>query len=169
MLYNDRVCSHFTYLINPLSRGIRVQAWSSEWKLTKLILQIWSPSYNLISSRKSVLIQKPSVQICKAYHWHWIAAKTKIDLGRLNSSSKSQASGYKSKVGLLLCSCRHSKILDSCDWFQHLFGLPWSWFFLWLLHSTLYTYNKLVVWEHSECAWWWYMVFYGRSLHMKYQ
>ena len=50
---------------------------SSEYKVTKLLLQTEFPSYNLTSKRKSTKIQSASVQIPKAFNMHGIAAKTK--------------------------------------------------------------------------------------------
>ena len=46
--------------------------------LTKLILHIGCPSYRLTSGRKSALIQRLSVQIPKAFHYHTKVEKTQI-------------------------------------------------------------------------------------------
>ena len=49
---------------------------SSDFKLTKLILLVGCPSYNIINSwKKYALIDKPSVQIPKTFNQHDTAEK----------------------------------------------------------------------------------------------
>ena len=50
-------------------------------KLTKLTLQLQFLSYHLTFQRRSVLIQKLSIQVTKAFHQHGIAEKVKLILG----------------------------------------------------------------------------------------
>ena len=66
--------------IIPQERG-RTRALSSEYKLTKRIVQIGWPSYHLTLREKSALVQKPLVRIPKIFDQHGIAEKTKNYLG----------------------------------------------------------------------------------------
>ena len=52
------------------SKGARTLALSSDCKIGRLILLIGCFSYHLTSYRKSVLIQKASAQVPKAFHQH---------------------------------------------------------------------------------------------------
>ena len=56
----------FLCLLQAPLRGVRSRALSSEYILTKLILHIGCPSYQLTSQRKLALIQKSSAQTPKA-------------------------------------------------------------------------------------------------------
>ena len=72
---------NFLFVLHPVlfvSRGIESGAsLSSEYKLTKLILQIERPFYHLTSSRESALIQNTSAHIPKVFYQHGIAGKAK--------------------------------------------------------------------------------------------
>ena len=76
------VLSVFFYRPSLLSsNGGRLQAWSSEYKLVKLILQVGSAFYHLTSHRKSAPVQRSSGEIPKAFNQHDIAGKTIKYLG----------------------------------------------------------------------------------------
>ena len=62
-------CLFFGILLLTLRRG-KMQTLSSKYKLTRLILQVGCPPYNLILYWKLALIQKSSTQIPKVFHEH---------------------------------------------------------------------------------------------------
>ena len=72
---NVYVCVLFTSVITLLEI---VKTLSSDFKSTKLVLQIGCPSFYLISWRKSALIQNPSSPIPKIFNRHGIAERQKI-------------------------------------------------------------------------------------------
>ena len=67
----------FTSVITLLEI-VKTEALSSNFKSTKLVLQIGCPSFYLISWRKSALIQNPSSPIPKIFNRHGIAERQKI-------------------------------------------------------------------------------------------
>ena len=58
-----------------------LRAFSSEYKLTKLILWDGCSSYNRTSQKKSTLINKPSAQIPKVFNQHGTAGRTRKYVG----------------------------------------------------------------------------------------
>ena len=75
-VYGKCVCvCDFTSVITLLEI---VKTLSSDFKSTKLVLQIGCPSFYLISWRKSALIQNPSSPIPKIFNRHGIAERQKI-------------------------------------------------------------------------------------------
>ena len=74
------LCVCFTSFIIPLELA-RMQALRSVYTFTKLIVPTRRPSNHLTSQSKSVLIQKPSAQIPKAFNQHGTAEKPSNYLG----------------------------------------------------------------------------------------
>ena len=74
------VCVRFTSFIIPLELA-RMQALRSVYTFTKLIVPTRRPSNHQTSQSKSVLIQKPSAQIPKAFNQHGTAEKPNNYLG----------------------------------------------------------------------------------------
>ena len=71
---NVYVCVRFTSIVIPLEI-VKTGALSSEFKSTKLILQIGCPLFFLTWWKKSALIQKPSSLVPKTFNQHGIAER----------------------------------------------------------------------------------------------
>ena len=70
------MCFVFCPLLFP-SKRFKIRTLSSEYKLTKLILWVGCPSYNLTLYSKPALIHKVSTKIPKAFSKLDISGKTK--------------------------------------------------------------------------------------------